>query len=182
MTACISHHKVSLTNPSLSTGWDSLYRYTADLLCLEFHRPRTPHTFEVLAEVSTPLNVKALSRALAKHPDRAFARYICNGLHSGFRVGFWHGSPLQSPSANMLSTRQHPEVIRDYLQSELTKGRMLGPFSSAECLPTCTQTFGSYPMDTTWENEAYHGPIVSLGPQHQQRSGRSALLSIVYIS
>ena len=124
MTARISHHKVSLTNPSLSTGWDSLYRYTADLLCLEFHRPRTPHTSEVLAEVCTPLNVKALSRALAKHPDRAFVRYICNGLHLGFRVGFRHGSPLQSPSANMLLTRQHPEVIRDYLQSELTKGRM----------------------------------------------------------
>ena len=136
MTACISHHKVSLTNPSLSTGWDSLYRYTADLLCLEFHRLRTPHTSKALAEVSTPLNVKAWSRALAKHPDRAFARYICNGLHSGFRVGFRHGSPLQSASANVPSTRQHPEVIGDYLQSELTKGRMLGPFSPAR--PRCT--------------------------------------------
>ena len=71
------------------------------------------------------------------HPDKAFARYIhvCNGLHSGFRVGFRHGSPLQSASANMPSAQQHPEVIRDYLQSELAKGRMLGPFSSTESLP-----------------------------------------------
>ena len=135
MTARFGHYKVSIINPSLSTGWDLLYRYTADLLCLEFHRPLTSHVPEMLSEVSTPLSVEAWSRALATHPDKAFARYICKGLHSGFRVGFQHGSPLQSASANMPSAQRHPEVIRDYLQSELAKGRMLGPFPSTQSLP-----------------------------------------------
>ena len=81
------HYKISFTNPNLSTGWDLPYQYTVDLLCLEFHRSLTPHTPEVLSEVSTWLD-EAWSRALATHPDKAFARYICNGLCSGFRVGF----------------------------------------------------------------------------------------------
>ena len=89
----------------------------------------------MLSEVSTPLSVEAWSRALATHPDKAFVRYTCNGLHLGLRVGFQHGSPLQSASANMPSARQHPEVIRDYLQSELAKDRMLRPFPSTQSLP-----------------------------------------------
>ena len=74
----------------------------------------------------------AWERALALHPDQALARYICNGLRCGFRVGFRHSSPLKSAPANMLSANQHPEVISEYLHKERSLGRMLGPFSEAE--------------------------------------------------
>ena len=35
----------------------------------------------------------------------------------------------------MHSAREHPEVIDKYLQEELVRGRMLGPFSSSDNLP-----------------------------------------------
>ena len=117
------------------TGWSQLYQYTTDLLCLQFHRPSSPHNSEMLLRVSTPLNTEAWARVLAAHPDQAFARYICEGLRSGFRVGFQYGSPLKSATANMPSAQLHPEVVQSYLQEELSKGRMLGPVSTSEGFP-----------------------------------------------
>ena len=72
---------------------------------------------------------------MSSHPDRAFAQYICNGLRMGFRIGFQHGSSLRSTSANMLSANAHPGVVTDYIQKELSLGRMLGPFQSTDHLP-----------------------------------------------
>ena len=77
----------------------------------------------------------AWAAALAAHPDQAFARYVCNGLRFGFRIGFHYDSPLKSAAANMLSATNHPKVVADYLQSELSRGRMLGPFHSLQGLP-----------------------------------------------
>ena len=50
-------------------------------------------------------------------------------------MGFQHGSPLRSASSNMPSASLHPEVVDQYLTQELAKGRMLGPFPSADNLP-----------------------------------------------
>ena len=72
---------------------------------------------------------------LANHPDQAFARYICDGIEHGFRIGFQRDSPLRSATINMESARQHPDIISEYLQKELSLGRMLGPFSSTKLLP-----------------------------------------------
>ncbi len=69
------------------------------------------------------------------HPDQAYARYIHNGFRHGFRVGFQHGSPLRSASRNMPSADQHPESVNEYIHRELSKGRMLGPFSDSMQLP-----------------------------------------------
>ena len=85
--------------------------------------------------VSTPLVLEAWRQALSSHPDQAFARYICEGLRSGFRIGFDYGSPLKPATANMQSALLHPGVISEYLQKELTLGRMLGPFGNREALP-----------------------------------------------
>jgi len=73
--------------------------------------------------------VPAWERVLQAHPDQAFARYIINGLTHGFRIGFNRASSLQSATANMASARLHPQVITEYIQMELSRGRMLGPFS-----------------------------------------------------
>ena len=147
MTARYSHHKVSITlSPTQSTGWSLLYPYTADLLCWQLCWPLAPHSSDVLSGVSTPLDVQAWAKVLAAHPDRAFARYICDGLSSGFRVGFQHGSPLWSTTVNIPSVCQHPNVVHDYLRDELARGRMLSPFSSSEGLPPLQiNTFGVIP-------------------------------------
>ena len=99
-------YKVSLT-PFCHTGWHLLYQHTADLLCLDFHRPATNQ----LMAISIPLVPEAWACALAVHPDHAFARYICEGIQRGFRIGFRHGSPLKSAAANMDSVRQHPHLL-----------------------------------------------------------------------
>ncbi len=81
--------------------------------------------------VHTPLRLDAWEKALAAHPDPAFARYICQGLRHGFR----HESPLKPAAGNMESARLHPEVVSEYLQKESRLGRMLGPFMESELVP-----------------------------------------------
>ena len=76
----------------------------------------------------TPLIVGAWSELLRDHTDRAFVRYIINGLTDGFRIGFSRKSPLTSARSNMPSAALHPQVISDYLAKELALDRMLGPF------------------------------------------------------
>ena len=108
-------------------GWDALYQYTADLLTLEFCRPACVHSFPELMRVSTLLRPEAWGAALAAHPDRAFADYVCRGLREGFRTGFDRRHPLRSTTRNMPSTELHPEHITEYLAKELERGRMIGP-------------------------------------------------------
>ena len=85
--------------------------------------------------VHTPLRLDAWEKALAAHPDPAFARYICQGLRHGFRIGFRHESPLKPAAGNMESARLHPEAVSGYLQKESRLGRMLGPFMESELVP-----------------------------------------------
>ena len=118
--------------PSLfSAGWDMLYHYTSDLLCVDSCRPLEPVLPRVLTTIATPLRVPAWAMALQAHPDRALVRYILHGLTHGFRVGFNRATVLQSASSNMLSAQLHPEVITKYIQTELSLGRMLGPFPAS---------------------------------------------------
>ncbi len=65
---------------------------------------------------------------LASHPDRPYVRTLIEGLRGGFRIGFRHGSvSCRSATSNMQSADVRPEVIRDFLASELAAGRVLGP-------------------------------------------------------
>ena len=86
-------------------------------------RPLWDHTLPAL------MVSQAWESALSAHPDRAFARYIADGLQNGFRIGFQRRSPLRSATANMESARQHSDVVRRYIADERQKGHMLGPFA-----------------------------------------------------
>ena len=88
-----------------------------------------------LQPVSTPLAVDAWAHALSRHPDRAFARYVCMGLKYGFRIGFQDSVRLRSAPVNMGSAREHPAVVSAYLTKELSLGRLLGPFTDTSQLP-----------------------------------------------
>lgn len=115
----------SLANPE----WTSLYEYTSDL------RSSSEHQCQALMGIKIPLCAVAWDRVLVSHPDRAFARYVSQGLRQGFRIGFNHSAPLKSAASNMGSTHQHPTVIREYIDKELALGCMLGPFPNASALP-----------------------------------------------
>ena len=112
-----------------------MYEYTSDLLYLDFCRPSSMDTVQAISRISTPLECNVWEEVLANHPDQAFSRYICEGIVHGFRIGFQCGSLLRSATTNMDSAQQHPKVISEYLQKELSLGRMLGPFSDTESLP-----------------------------------------------
>lgn len=68
-----------------------------------------------------------------------------NGIRLGFRVGFRYSQRIHSAPSNMLSAREHPEVIRDYLAKECNEGRVLGPLSPALPLFIHTSHFGVIP-------------------------------------
>lgn len=99
------------------------------------------HVLRELLTVTTPLNIPAWEEALSSHPDRAFTRYISEGLKCGFRRDY----PLRSASANMGSASQHPEVISRYIAEELARGRMLCPFPIALKSAVHVNRFGVIP-------------------------------------
>ena len=118
------------------TGWLSLYPYTADLICLDGARPMKESPIpEILLSISTPLVTHRWAHALHNHPDRAFVRYILEGLEHGFRIGFdKRNTRLRSARANTQSALLHPTVVTEYLQKEISLGRMIGPISEESFL------------------------------------------------
>ena len=121
-----------------------------DLLQLERCRSTTPSRLPPQMEmVSTPLDWREWDRSLASHPDQRFRSYVVNGIRFGFRVGFDYNASCGRSTRNMASTREHPQVIRDYLAIECSEGRVLGPLDLS-CFPLVTTSrFGVIPKGTT---------------------------------
>lgn len=87
---------------------------------LDACRPHGPRRWPAaLNQVNSPLHWQVWDRCLRSHPDERFRRYIVDGIRFGFRVGFNYN---QSTPNNMLSTREQPGVIRDYLAKECNEG------------------------------------------------------------
>ncbi len=83
---------------------------------------------------------------LAIHPDRAYVDFLVQGLREGFRIGFRHGSvSYHSAASNMQSADVHPEVIKDFLASELSAGQVLGPVDSDTARCVQVNRFGLVP-------------------------------------
>ena len=76
---------------------------------------------------------EAFERELAEHPDRTFANHVVSGIRDGFSLGY-EGPQFDCFSGNMSSSKEHPGVVADYLETELGKGRVLGPFKEPPSL------------------------------------------------
>lgn len=100
-----------------------------DLLLLDSCR-RDPR-FRVspaLEGVTSPLHWEAWKDALALHPDGQYVNYLVAGLKEGFRIGFdYRTHRCRKCKENMRSAKQHPQVVREYIQKECEAGRILGP-------------------------------------------------------
>ena len=110
-------------------GPEGSYAYTGDLLTLRNQGPQSrvggnPQ----LTRISTPLHKAAWEAHLRAHPDPTFTRYIVEGIEVGFRIGVNPEHQVQSAHQNMLSAREHPDVIGDYIGKERAAGHILGPF------------------------------------------------------
>ena len=107
------------------------YPYTDDLLALDRCRSEgTPYTSRVTT--TTPLNISAWEEMMRLHPDRRYAEYLVRGLKEGFRIGVDRRNSLRPASRNLPSASQHPRVITEYVNTEMERGRMVGPIPSEE--------------------------------------------------
>ena len=102
------------------------YRYTEDLLRLGSCQGAGSNPAWPVCP--TPLLLSCWRQLTESHPDRSYAAYVSQGLHSGFRIGF---SRREAPIR--LSVRNHPSAsdngqsVRDYITSKVSLSRLVGP-------------------------------------------------------
>ena len=92
------------------------------------------------------IRVDRLHKEASAHPDPRFVDYVLMGIQEGFHVGFNPASvSLRLARQNMLSASLQLSVIDDYLQTELAKGRVAGPFPAPPLPNLHISRFGIIP-------------------------------------
>ena len=127
-------------------GGPSLYPYTESryVIRVSLHpqvRTTTPQPgweFTIF-----PLDVREWIRTLDQHPDRAFAKYITNGLSNGFRIGFARDTRLRTRSnidiwLRLISTAHDPScatqwTVQSGIRYRMSTGSDSGLPSTAHC-------------------------------------------------
>ena len=81
------------------------------------------------------------------HPDRQFAHLILSGLEHGFPIGFDISSKLRPAKSNLISAREHPDVVSAYIQEELCRGHIghVGSLETANQLNIQLSPLGAIP-------------------------------------
>ena len=82
---------------------------------------------------------------LCHHPNPDKVAYVVQGLRDGFHLGFNYSTSLKSATGNMASALLNPQVIDNYLQSEVQSGRVAGPFSQPPLPVLHVSRFGVIP-------------------------------------
>ena len=99
-------------------------------------------------QISTPLNISTWHRHLVDYPNQDLARFFLAGVSNGFKVGFSNVSVnLKSARTNLHSVSLHPEVVDEYIQNELSLGRISGPYPLSQCPEVHTSRFGVIPKN-----------------------------------
>ncbi len=100
--------------------------------------------------IHTPLNAKEFEVLLKSHPRPSMVQFLVSGISKGFRIGYHgHASPVRAP--NLQSAYNDPATIDKALASEISEGRVAGPFCEPP-LPTLRCSgLGLVPKsDGTW--------------------------------
>ena len=126
---------------------DSPYQYTADLLCLQASVNPSPSPLPLhLTQIVTPLKLEAWRMCMQHHPDQQFAQYIITGIAQGFHIGFQYTSHAYiSAKSNRPSANEHPDIISSNLETEIAKGRLLGPLHPSTHSFIHTSSLGAIP-------------------------------------
>ena len=81
-----------------------------------------------------------------RHPNQAFAQYICTGIKQGFHIGFnYQLARCRSAKGNMKSVQEHKEVVEQYIGVECGAKRLLGPFNRDDYPHVQVSPFGVIP-------------------------------------
>ena len=104
---------------------------------------------EVPAEatlISTPLKPASWLRLLQEHPNKPLVNFFMLGISQGFQIGFIgsHNS-LKSARTNLEGALQHPQVVEEYLATELSQNRVAGPFDKVAVPRVHISRFGVIP-------------------------------------
>ena len=87
-------------------------------------KPVVPDGGMPQAQSLTPINVPLLSKLLKGFPDK---ETLCKGFTNGFKFHF-SGTESQMEARNSQSANLHADAVDAKLASELSKGRVAGPF------------------------------------------------------
>lgn len=101
--------------------------YLQQLLHISSCAPSSPQEFPpALMEIQSPLILSSWVKPLDNHPDKAFTEFILHGIQFGPRVGYDynHQHAMKSKHRNLLSTLDHPAVVKAYIGNELTMSHL----------------------------------------------------------
>ena len=94
-----------------------------------------------------PFNISAWEALSVDMPNSTLRDYVIEGLHNGFRLRF-HRGPLRSAPRNNPSSYAHMEVVDEYINTEIARGSMAGPFTSPPFPDLHVSRFGVIPKST----------------------------------
>ena len=95
-----------------------------------------------------PLITVRLGAASQKLPCQDMVHFVLKGISEGFRVGFtYRDSVLVPAKQNLQGAINHPEVVEQYLQTELNLGRLVGPFHPSLMPNVHISRFGLIPKN-----------------------------------
>lgn len=81
------------------------------------------------SDLPTPVRWKILDKYLEGYPTN-LRRYLIDGFRYGFRVNY-SGERCSQTSPNLKAALESPDIIEQKLETELSLGRIAGPFDSS---------------------------------------------------
>ncbi len=88
----------------------------------------------------TPVAVHNLEEALSGHPDKNFVSELCNLFTHGVHIGF-QGQRAPRFSKKLPTAFANPAIVSSNLATEVSLGRMAGPFDSPPFQPNSVRFF-----------------------------------------
>lgn len=86
-----------------------------------------PHKTPTICQLPSLVNPKSLTSFLINY-DRVLSSYLINGFTYDFKLGCTSDLPPCTPQSHK-STLEHPDIIKNYIHTGLSKGPIAGPFS-----------------------------------------------------
>ena len=85
---------------------------------------------------------------LRSHPNQQLVQLFLKGISEGCKLGYnYQQSHLRSARKNLMAVITHPDVVDDYLQNEITAGRVVGPFPAKSLPEVHISWFGVIPKN-----------------------------------
>ena len=88
--------------------------------------------------------------ALRSHPNQRLVEFMLNGICNGFCIGLTNlPSSLKAARSNLEEAREHPDIVTDYLDTEISLYRVAGPFPPKAVPQLHISHFGVIPKGQT---------------------------------